>query len=247
FLVCLGVEFGARDAIGPEHSDDIRARLRAQAEVNLRSGDQPLLQQEAGANLDRAADTEGVDALVAIGLRRTRPDDLPVIVFRAPVLRLHGLPVAREAEERELAVPLQISRIENQIRPRARAEKGEPAIFVAEPDKRAVRGLFPHGNRRKVKIDGAVVVEIVGVETDFGCEIPAWIRYPGHLCGVPAVAIVLIRYADQSTISLDDDETQRSVVGHVDDRQSFDNPETCRRRPFAKLALPFVNKMWRWP
>src|SRR5690348_14327615 len=131
--------------------------------MNLRSGNRPLLQQKAGANLDRAADAERVDALITIGLRRMRWDDLPVIVLRASISSLQSLPVAREAEESKLAVPIQVRRIENQIRPHAGADKTEPAVFVAEPDERSVPGLFRRRNWRKIEIDGPVIVEIVGV------------------------------------------------------------------------------------
>src|SRR6185312_16318486 len=56
FLVRFRVELGAGNAIGPKYPDDVYTRLLSQAEVNLRSGNRPLLQQQAGANLDRAAD-----------------------------------------------------------------------------------------------------------------------------------------------------------------------------------------------
>src|SRR6185437_4845946 len=94
-LVRLRIEFGAGNAVRPQRPNDVRACLLSETEVNPRSGDQPSLQQQPGADLDRAADTERVDALVAEHFRGARPDDLPVIALCTAIERLLRLTIPR--------------------------------------------------------------------------------------------------------------------------------------------------------
>ena len=91
--------------------------LLTQPKMNLRPGDRLLLHQQAGADFDFAANAERIDALVAEGLRGARPNHLPVIVLGPVVDGLDRLPVRGKAEQIELAVAVQVRRVEDQRRP----------------------------------------------------------------------------------------------------------------------------------
>src|SRR5208282_5836843 len=75
--VRVHAKFGADSAVRPDCLHDVRLGLFSQSKMKLRAGDRLLLHQQPGANFNFAADPERVDALVADGLYRVRPNDLP--------------------------------------------------------------------------------------------------------------------------------------------------------------------------
>ena len=129
--------------------------------MDLRAGDRLLLDDKARADLDFAAHAERVDALIAERLRGARSDDLPMIVTRAVIDRLHGLSVPRKTEQIELAVAIHVRRVEDLCRTHGMVEQREFVLFIAEPHQRACR-IRPWRHLCQIQIDGPVVVEIGG-------------------------------------------------------------------------------------
>ena len=103
-LIGLERELGAHRAVGPHDARDFRAGLVAKAEVKLRAVDGLHLHKQPGADFDLAADAEGIDALVAGGLVRARANDLPVIILRAAIDGVDGLPIGGKSKQIEPAV-----------------------------------------------------------------------------------------------------------------------------------------------
>src|SRR5207253_11510498 len=73
-------------AVGPLDPDDVGPLPLAEAEVDGRGGHRPLDDVGAGADLDLAADAEGVDAVIPtepVERQRAEADHLPVVVLFA--------------------------------------------------------------------------------------------------------------------------------------------------------------------
>src|SRR5262245_24114037 len=102
-LVGFAIEVGLHDAVRPENPGDVDRCAGAQAEVHAVPGDHLFLRQQPAANLDFAADSERVDALIAGGWLRAGAHRLPVVALRA----LAELASSR-ADQIELTVPVQI-------------------------------------------------------------------------------------------------------------------------------------------
>ena len=108
---------------------------------------------EAGAHLDLAADAEGVDALVAGGGRRARPQRLPVVGLRPAALRARRAPVLGHAQELEAAVAVEVGR-----GARAEGQRRRPAPRRLPRRRRAARARPPA--RPRTRSARAVVVEV---------------------------------------------------------------------------------------
>ena len=84
-----------------------------------------LLNQQARANFDFAADTERIDALVSHGLLGMRPDHLPVIVLGTVIYGLYRLSQRVETEQVKASAGIQIGDIENRAGSGRAVHKGE--------------------------------------------------------------------------------------------------------------------------
>ena len=84
--------------------------------MKLRSVDGLFLDQQARANLDFAADAERIDALVANGLLRMRPNHLPVIVLGTMAYGLNRPAECVETEQVESPAASQIGNIVDSAR-----------------------------------------------------------------------------------------------------------------------------------
>ena len=77
--------------------------------MHQRSGDELLLQVQAGPHLELAADPERVDALIAGRRRCVCPDRLPVVLACACARCRGRVAVALQANQLESSIRVQIS------------------------------------------------------------------------------------------------------------------------------------------
>ncbi len=210
--VGLQLELGAHRAVGPDDAHNVRARLFAESEVDERACDELLLHEEAGAYLHLAADAEGVDALVAGGVRGARPYQLPVIILRAAPGGPQRLAVAADAEEVEPAVGV---RVGDRDRARARdrfgkTQRPELSVGVAQPRARAARA----GDEQ---VDAAVVVEVCGRQPHAARHEARGRALPAHdFCRVPARALARVREAREHAAA-EQKQVELPVTVHVRD------------------------------
>src|SRR5690606_2985744 len=88
-LIGRKLEFGLYRPVRPDDARDIDLRVLAETEVEMRRCDHLFLGEQAGADLDLAADAEGVDALIAGRFGGARANGLIVIVLRPAIDQLN--------------------------------------------------------------------------------------------------------------------------------------------------------------
>src|SRR3984957_18122970 len=227
-------KFGAHGSIWPDHPHDLRLGLLPQAEMKLRTGDRLFLDEQARANFNFATDSEWVDALIADGLYRVRPNYLPVIIFRSLIDCLYWLSVGGEAQEIKFAVPIQVRGIEHQRRPRRMVQRHEVAFVIAEPNHSArCTWCLLRGSQKD--IERTVVIEVSHAESHLALEVLVSVRDSGNLGRVPAFAFVLVGNPNDGAVSLHCEQIENSVVVCIGDRNRFDKRQTCRERTLAEL------------
>ncbi len=185
-LIGLERELGAHRAVGPHDPRHLRACLVAKAEVKLRAVDRLHLNKQPGTDFDLAADTEGIDALIAGGLVRARTNDLPVVILRGAIDGVDGLAIDGKSKEIEPPFDIYWRCIKHARGTLGRCEQRKMPILIGEPDKCA-RCIALSADVCEQEIEGAVVVEIGYAQTYLAGQRVRGVGHQRNLTNVPGV------------------------------------------------------------